>query len=169
MDSARLRIGIFAFIFLLFLVPSLIAISSPRSLDILKTKFALIFQEPKVTKIDKQISEIRQEQHPSLYFIDLEYDPKTEKVAKKASGYFNGDLPSLKSEVTFLPETFTFRIEAISPANEIVLSGWESLYKSVILTEDGKYVFRVSIPYVAGETLNVYSIGYQKLWEEKVK
>lgn len=126
-------------------------------------------QQPKITKIDKQISEIRQEQHPSFYFVDLVYDPKTEKVDKKASGYFNGELPPLKSEALVLPETFSFGVEVTSSANRIILSGWNYLYKSVITTDDGKYLFRVSIPYVSGETLRVYSIGYQKLWEEKVK
>lgn len=126
-------------------------------------------QQPKITKINKQISEIRQEQHPSLYFVDLEYDPNTQKAIKKSSGYFNGDLTPLKSEISFLPEVFNYRVEAVSKTNEALVSGWESLYKNVILTEDGKYSFRVSVPYIEGETIRIYSIGYQKLWEEKVK
>lgn len=168
MDSAQdsyKKWGIILIVFLLIFIP--LGITLARSNP---TKLKLLFQEkPKVTKIDKQISEIRQEQHPSLYFVDLEYDPQTGKSSKKNSGYVNGDLPPLRSEVSFSPETFNFRVEAISPKNELILSGWGSLYKSVISTDDGKYSFRVSIPYVSGETLRVYSIGYQKLWEEKVK
>ncbi len=158
MDSAQdsyKKWRIILFIFPLILIPVFVLLLRPS--------------QPKVTKIDKQISEIRQEQHPSLYFVDLEYDPNTGKASKKSSGYFNGDLAPLKPEVSFSPEVFNYRVVTVSPTSEVLASGWESLYKNVILTDNGKYSFRVSIPYAAGETLTVYSIGYQKIWEEKVK
>lgn len=157
--------GIVRFLLLkrwLFLVIPLLLI--PAIILIFKSS-----QQPKITIIDKQISEIRQEQHPSLYFVDLEYDPATEKIIKKASVFSNGDMASLKDQPSISPETFSFGVEVISPSKKTLLSGWESLYKTVIETKEGKYFFRVSIPYTKGEILRIYSIGYEKLWEEEVK
>lgn len=166
-DSAK-KFGII-FIILLILIPLIIALARLNAIQNLQLKLKLATQEkPKVTVINKQISDILQEEHSNLYFVDLEYDPKTAKVTKKGSGHSHGDMDPLLSKPSSDSGTFNYRVETIYTENEAPLSGWVSFYKTVISTEDGKYIFRTSVPYISGSTLNIYSINNQKLWEEKI-
>lgn len=158
MDSAQDKYkkwGVALIVFLLILIPAEIAFIKSKIVD-----------KPQAAIINKQVSEIKQE-HPSVYFIDLEYDPNTENAVKKFSGYSNEDLTFLDREATNSAQTFTFRVEAVSN-NQILLNGWDSLYKTVITTPDGKYSFRISVPYVSGETINIYKADSKKIFEEKV-
>lgn len=174
MDSAQdsyKKWGIVLIIFLLIFIPSEIGLTRPNALENLKLKFQTTFSEkPKVTVLEsRQIVQAQIEDHPKLYFVDLEYDPKTGKVIKKGSGYSNGDMAALASKPSSSSGIFNYRIETIPAKNEAPLSGWVYLYETVISTEDGKYQFRTSIPYIFGETLNIHLINNQKIWEEKVR
>lgn len=146
------KIGIFAFIFLIFFIPLYffgISLTKPNAIE------------------TKKITAIQQD-HPSLYFVDLEYNTKTKNVTKKGSGKINGDHDLLTSEPSSSSGTFSYRLETISTANELLLSGWVTLYQSVITMADGNYRFRASVPYGSGETLNIYSVDNKILWQEKI-
>lgn len=179
MDSAQdpyKKFGIILIVFLLILIPSEIALTRPNAIRNFQLSLKLATQEkPKVTVVSKQISQVVQKEatasadHPTLYYVDLLYDPALNKVTKKGSGKTTGDLEALDSKPSTSSATFNYKAEAISSQGELIYSGWGSLYKTVITIADGRYEFRVAVPYEAGEKLNIYLANNQKLWEEKIQ
>lgn len=141
----------------------------PLSIAYLKLSiFSNIQSKPKVVALNRTVDQIRQENHPSLYYFDLKYDPKSNQALKSGSGEFHGDLPLFLSRPSSDSAVFNHKIETISLKGNILFSGWQSLYKTVIEDPDGKYSFRIVVPYVSGGTVIVYSVKNEKLWEGKV-
>lgn len=166
------KIGFFTFAFLIFFIPLYffgISLTKPGAIESLKTKLSLFEERPRVIQQEsKQISskEESEEEGPVLYYLDLEYDPTTSKLAKIGSGYSHGHLSSLKPEPSTSEETINFRMEEISPSNQVTSNGWISRYKDAISKTDGKYRFRASADYVPGGKISIYSINNQNLLEE---
>lgn len=172
MDSAQdsyKKWGIVLIVFLLILIPAEIALTKPNAIENLKLKFQTSFSEkPKVRVIPKE--EVAASfDHPSLYYVDLEYDPTLNKVAKLGSGKASGDLEILLPEPSSSSATFSYKVDAVSAEGKLISSGWVSLYKTVITTESGKYQFRISAQYEKGAKINIYLQNNQRLWEEQIK
>lgn len=146
------KIGIALFVFLLILIPLEISLLKPQgSASNSKDKVAAAKNE-----------------YPRLYFVELEYDPSTKTATRIQSGDFAGDTEYLESTPLNSPDKFSFKIETISSSGELLLSGWASRSISIITTTNGKYRFKVFVPYVTGETLTIYSIEDKILWSGKI-
>lgn len=173
MDSARdsyKKWGIILIVFLLIFIPAEIALTRPNALSNFQLMLKLASQEkPKVVSLNKNINQVLQEDHPSLYYLDLEYDPSTKKLSKTDSGGNHGDLPFLLIKPSDSPLVFSYKIETISIKGDTLFTGWKSPYKTVISDKNGKYQLNIVVPYVSGETINIYSAQSEKIWEEKVK
>lgn len=162
--------GVALIFFALIFIPAEIGLTRPNAIQNLKTRIQSFFQKPtQVTVIPKEkVEQQIREDHPSLFFVSLEYDPVLKKATGLNSGGFHGDLPPLASTPSSSSGIFNYKVETISPSGKLLSSGWVSLFESVITAENGKYHFRVTAPYSQGSILNIYSIDNSKLWEEKM-
>lgn len=162
------KIGFIVLILLLFLIPSEIALTRPNALANLNTFFRNILQgPPKVTTLDKNISDIEAQKHPTIFYLDLLYDPISKDVSKLGSGEFHGDGQIFQNQPSSDPSAFNYKIELVSGKGDILLSGWRSPYKEVIANDQGKYKIRTSLQVEKGETIKIYADN-QKVWEEKI-
>lgn len=157
MDSAQdsyRKWGIVLIVFLLILIPA---------------EVAFISQSKKNNSISIKTQERIQPNYPTLYFVELEYDPKTEIAAKKQAGSIKGDKGQLvEATPSSSSDKFNYKVEAVSSSGELLLSGWSSPSKSIISTSDGKYRFKTFIPYASGEIVTIYSSENKILWSGKI-
>lgn len=151
---------VYLIILLLILIPALSALIG------LNSYFSQ--PKPKVTKINKTIEQVQQESHPSLYALNLRYDPNSNTLSKINSGEFRGDLPELLQVPSSGSAVLSHKIETVSLKGKVLYKGWLSLNKSVIINNDGSYSFEVVVPYQKDETVNIYSVKGEKLWQERI-
>lgn len=158
MESAQDKYKWWGIAFLIFLL-----ILIPIEISILKNKPG-IKKSNSIPKSNVEISEA----HPKLYYVDFEYDPLTKKTARLDSGLFNGDQEQLDASPSLANYKFSYKVETFSEKGDLLLSGWISVNKFVITTDSGKYKFRVNVPYVSGETLNIASQENETIWTGKI-
>lgn len=171
MDSVQdpyKRWGIVLIVFLLIFIPLEVALTKPNAISNIQTNLKLAFQKQPQAATIGSLSEIQQEEHSNLYYVDLYYDPIKKSATKIGVGTSHGDMDPLTSNPSSSSAVFNYKVEIFSPKNQLMTSGWSSLYKNVILTLDGKYKFRVSAPYEQGGVIKVYEADGQKFWEEKM-
>lgn len=174
MDSAQdsyKKWGIALIVFLLILIPTEIALTRPKAIDNLKAKLGLVSEEnSRITTLENKTNLIlsKSDENERFYFIDLVYDPTTNKLTEEKSGQAAGHLPAMAPKSSESSETLNLKLEVLSE-NEVIISGWLIKYKDFITKSDGKYHFQASFPYISQAKINIYSISGEKLLEDSIR
>ncbi len=120
--------------------------------------------KPKLVR-ESTVAEISIKNHPQLFYADLEYNPQTHLVTQVNTGEANGDPPTLLTEQPTIPtDRFLYKIEIISDKNELLLSGWDTQYKTLITTDTGSYKFRVVLEFYPQAIVRLYLPNGQLIW-----
>lgn len=126
--------------------------------------------EPKLIK-QGNISELSLEiqDHPKLFYADLEYDPKTGVTTQLTTGTNNGDPPPLlpNKPKTTSSSKFIYKVEVTS-GSTILQSGWVTDYMEIIQTPEGKLNFRVTATYYPKAFVKVFLSDNQLIWTGRI-
>lgn len=159
------------FVFILIVVPLGIYFIKADVINTIGSQFKIITQPSQNAKITEQInsSKIINEQHGTLFYADLEYNPRSQETKEVDRGTSNGDLNPLSSSPASSSAMVSYKIVVESDKNELLLSGWTNLYKRVILGPTGNYRFTVSAPYYKNANVSVYTFDNKKIWQSKIQ
>lgn len=129
--------------------------------------------EPQVaTRIASQgrLSDLTIKGHPTLYYADLEYDPKTAITTQFGTGITYGDPPYLQPNQpsTQSPNKFIFKIEISDESGKISEAGWKETYREIIQTPTGKLRFRITATYRKKSFIKVYLADKKLIWTGKM-
>lgn len=132
-----------------FLIPSFVSylpfIKSGTSTEV----------KPKLVKESNTFEEAINS-HPSIYFVNLEYDPKSGLVMQKNSGTGNSDRPILDvDQPKNLPNYFTYKLEVKSEKDELLQSGWVQLPLKILLTKQNTLELRINTIYQKNAIITV--------------
>lgn len=99
-----------------------------------------------------------------FYYVDLEYNPKTNKAVFSSSGTFESGSALFKPR----PDATTsgklnYKVEIISPTNKPLFSGW-----STVDSLKESFIMRANSFYIPNATMNVY-IDDKLIWSGKIK
>ncbi|MBI2596583.1 hypothetical protein HYW41_00265 [Candidatus Daviesbacteria bacterium] len=112
--------------------------------------------QPKLIK-QTTINKLATDTHPDLYYVDLEYNPKTNLISQLSTGTTKGDLPPLfPSQPPNDPNEFIYRLEVVSNKNELLQKGWSTTAKKILQTAKGDLDFRVTTVYAQGAIIRLF-------------
>lgn len=120
---------------------------------------------PKIASQGK-LTALISEDHPELFYVDLDYNPENDAVIQRNSGLVNGDPSPLFSNPPKegKPEKFVYKIEVISESKEVTQSGWFYVYKEIAQTESGRLILKVSVKYQPKSLIRVYLPNNKLIW-----
>lgn len=112
-----------------------------------------------------KISDLATKDLPSLFYADLEYNLKTGSVTQIQTGETKGEPQGLIKEKPKenLNDKFIYEVEIISKNNEILQTGWGVDYKEIIQQADGKFRFKVTVPYYSNSRVRVL-LNNKSIW-----
>lgn len=129
--------------------------------------------KPKLIKQDNSYQQTK-EVHPQLYYVDLEYNPKTPLIIQKGSGKSSGDLPIItNSPLQNPPNYFTYKLEVKSDKGLVLQNGWASIPKEIFTTQNNTLLLRIYTVYEKGAiiTLSLPDKSFENLkilWTGKI-
>lgn len=137
---------------------------------ITQLKKPVIKSQPKPTTTETTtVTPSVENSHPSLFYADLEYDPKNNSVTQRAFGKINGDIPYLSPDPPpASSEKLIYKIEVLSDKNELLQTGWSSISKKLISTSKNTLRFRVTTVYQPKAILRVSLPNNKIIWTGKI-
>lgn len=128
-----------------------------------------VLTKPKIIKQKSPVEKIT-EGHGSLFYIDLEYNPKNGAVLPKSVGLTDGETPALSSRPPpNLDQKFAYKIDLISEDGALLQSGWNSVYKEIVEDARGFYQLKVFVSYKPKTTLIISSVDNQIIYSTVIK
>ncbi len=147
---------------IIFLAILLVVI--PSEIVFLKNGFNFIKNSGKNSSISNKNSTSQF----NSYFIVLEYDPNSKTTVKIDSGGFSGESDEFKKSPSPSSSMFSYKVETYSKSGQLISSGWASKSKFAITGENGKYQFRIYVPYQLGNTVKVSLNNNEILWSGQI-
>lgn len=110
----------------------------------------------------------------SLFYADLEYNPKTGVVTQLKAGLIKSGQEqsplSANLPKDLASSNFAYKVEVLSPDSKTILeSGWKITFKKVIETPKGTYRFGVVTAYKPNSIIKIYLPGNKLIWTGKVQ
>lgn len=122
------------------------------------------------TTTTEAASLIYTQSHPSLFYANLEYDPKNGVVTLLNVGKTNGDLPpALPNPPKDSATRFIYKVEVVSDKNELLETGWFSTPKELITTDKGTFKFTITTSYKPNYHIRVYLPPNKQIWTGVIK
>lgn len=164
--------GIVLIIFLLVLIPGEIyLLKANKNISNLRgssNQVALTNQINQSQDNSSPTKEASKTSQSKSFFIAIEYNPNSKIATKIGSGGFNGDSDELKTSPSSSTSKFSYKVETYSSSGQLLSSGWVSKSKFVIAEGNGKYHFRVYVPYVQGNTVKISLDNNEPLWSGQI-
>lgn len=136
---------ILGYFLILIIIPiTFYLFKDPIKANFFKTKVQV---QPKLVR-ETTISQAATENHPKLFYADLEYDPQTGLVTQNALGKTNGDPPPLlPSPPSITLDNLIYKVEVVSDENVLLRSGWGVIPKEIAQTPQKTLSFRITTLY----------------------
>lgn len=105
------------------------------------------------------------EAHPNLFYANLEYNTKTGVVTQLSTARVKGDGPSLLSEPPATSSAlFVVKMEVVSDKNELIQSGWISMFRKVIESKDNILNLKIIASYIEKAIIRISLPSGKIIW-----
>lgn len=142
----------------------------PQLITRFQKNFKKAQNQPKITS-KGTLSNLAIQDKPRLFYVGLEYNPKTGNTTQLKTKIINSEpsplFPSLPKTIT--SAQFVFKVELISDKSEIVQSGWVVTFKKAVETPQGTFRFGVAPPYRPNYIIKIYLPDNKLIWVGRIK